>query len=101
MGLATTAIVPEPLCSARSKPSRSRVSVKDRAQGRIPAIVFSQSLLDKKPSNRSRGVEVVIMGKTRPAVLSAFKMVDLIGNGGIVFEVSPGVFLQMSNRSPL
>ncbi|XP_048332148.1 endoribonuclease YBEY, chloroplastic isoform X1 [Ziziphus jujuba] len=43
----------------------------------------------------SRGVKVVIAtGKTRPAVISAFKMVDLTGNGGIVSEVSPGVFLQ-------
>lgn len=33
--------------------------------------------------------------QTRPAVLSAFKMVDLTGKGGIVSQVSPGVFLQV------
>ncbi|KAF3446720.1 hypothetical protein FNV43_RR11900 [Rhamnella rubrinervis] len=43
----------------------------------------------------SRGVKVVIAtGKTRQAVLSAFKVVDLTGKGGIVSQVSPGVFLQ-------
>lgn len=31
----------------------SRVSTRDRLQGRIPAVVFSQSLLDKNPSSRS------------------------------------------------
>ncbi|CAK7337623.1 unnamed protein product [Dovyalis caffra] len=30
----------------------SRVSARDREQGRIPAVVFAQSLLDKTPSNR-------------------------------------------------
>lgn len=30
----------------------SGVSAKDRVQGRIPAVVFSQSLLDKDPANR-------------------------------------------------
>lgn len=30
----------------------SRVSDRDRQQGRIPAVVFSQSLLDKDPSRR-------------------------------------------------
>lgn len=33
--------------------------------------------------------------QTRPAVFSAFKMVDLTGKGGIVSQVSPGVFLQV------
>ncbi|EEF40008.1 50S ribosomal protein L25 [Ricinus communis] len=31
----------------------SRVAARDRAQGRIPAVVFSQSLLDKNPNSRS------------------------------------------------
>ncbi|XP_039001074.1 50S ribosomal protein L25-like [Hibiscus syriacus] len=31
----------------------SRISSRDRAQGRIPAVVFSQGLLEKNPSNRS------------------------------------------------
>ncbi|EXC24868.1 hypothetical protein L484_013235 [Morus notabilis] len=31
----------------------SRVAARDRAQGRIPAVVFSQSLLEKNPSHRS------------------------------------------------
>ncbi|KAF3438911.1 hypothetical protein FNV43_RR17186 [Rhamnella rubrinervis] len=30
----------------------SRVSMRDRAQGRIPAVVFSQDILEKSPSNR-------------------------------------------------
>ncbi|KAK9273734.1 hypothetical protein L1049_018544 [Liquidambar formosana] len=43
----------------------------------------------------SRGVKVVIAtGKTRPAAISAMKMVDLAGRDGIVSEFSPGVFLQ-------
>ncbi|EOX91329.1 hypothetical protein QUC31_003065 [Theobroma cacao] len=31
----------------------NRVSTRDRAQGRIPAVVFSQGLLEKSPANRS------------------------------------------------
>ena len=31
----------------------SRVSSRDRAQGRIPIVVFSQGLLEKNPANRS------------------------------------------------
>ncbi|CAN0864242.1 50S ribosomal protein L25 [Linum grandiflorum] len=31
----------------------SRVADRDRAQGRIPAVVFSQSILDKNPNSRS------------------------------------------------
>lgn len=43
----------------------------------------------------SRGVKVVIAtGKTRPAVLNIFKMVNLAGKDGIVSELSPGVFVQ-------
>lgn len=43
----------------------------------------------------SRGVKVVIAtGKTRPAVISALKMVDLAGKDGIISAFSPGVFLQ-------
>ncbi|GFZ17183.1 haloacid dehalogenase-like hydrolase family protein [Actinidia rufa] len=43
----------------------------------------------------SRGVKVVIAtGKTRPAVISALKMVELAGKDGIISEFSPGVFLQ-------
>ncbi|KAJ0986456.1 hypothetical protein J5N97_004812 [Dioscorea zingiberensis] len=45
----------------------------------------------------SRGVNIVIAtGKTRPAVISALKVVGLAGKGGVVSEVSPGVFLQGS-----
>ncbi|CAH9100305.1 unnamed protein product [Cuscuta europaea] len=43
----------------------------------------------------SRGVKVVIAtGKTRPAVISLMKTVDLAGKDGIISEFSPGVFLQ-------
>ncbi|KAL0906121.1 hypothetical protein M5K25_024586 [Dendrobium thyrsiflorum] len=43
----------------------------------------------------SRGVRIVIAtGKSRPAVMRAFKIANLAGNGGIVNESSPGVFLQ-------
>ncbi|XP_042377254.1 endoribonuclease YBEY, chloroplastic-like [Zingiber officinale] len=43
----------------------------------------------------SRGVKVVIAtGKTRPAVISALKMVDLAGKNGVISEFSPGIFLQ-------
>ncbi|XXG45882.1 hypothetical protein AAC387_Pa02g0847 [Persea americana] len=43
----------------------------------------------------SRGVKVIIAtGKSRPAVISALKMVGLAGKDGIVSEFSPGVFLQ-------
>ncbi|KAJ0940163.1 putative sugar-phosphatase [Helianthus annuus] len=43
----------------------------------------------------SRGVKVVIAtGKTRPAVLTLLKSVDLAGKDGIASEYSPGVFIQ-------
>ncbi|KAG9456489.1 hypothetical protein H6P81_000997 [Aristolochia fimbriata] len=43
----------------------------------------------------SRGVKIVIAtGKSRSAVLDAFRMVDLVGKEGVVSESSPGVFLQ-------
>ncbi|XP_076954075.1 endoribonuclease YBEY, chloroplastic-like [Bidens hawaiensis] len=43
----------------------------------------------------SRGVKVVIAtGKTRPAVLTLLKTVDLAGKDGIASEYSPGVFIQ-------
>ncbi|KAK1408146.1 hypothetical protein QVD17_39780 [Tagetes erecta] len=43
----------------------------------------------------SRGVKVVIAtGKTRPAVLTLLKTVDLAGRDGIASEYSPGVFIQ-------
>ncbi|XP_039116451.1 endoribonuclease YBEY, chloroplastic-like isoform X1 [Dioscorea cayenensis subsp. rotundata] len=45
----------------------------------------------------SRGVNIVFAtGKTRPAVISALKVVSLVGKGGVVSEVSPGIFLQGS-----
>ncbi|CAA0810545.1 haloacid dehalogenase-like hydrolase family protein [Striga hermonthica] len=44
----------------------------------------------------SRGVKVVIAtGKTRPAVINIFKMVNLVGKDGIISEFSPGVFVQI------
>lgn len=33
--------------------------------------------------------------QTRPAVISLLKMVDLAGEGGIVSDSSPGVFVQV------
>ncbi|CAL9187207.1 endoribonuclease YBEY, chloroplastic [Musa acuminata AAA Group] len=43
----------------------------------------------------SRGVNIIIAtGKTRPAVISALKMVDLAGKNGVISEFSPGIFLQ-------
>ncbi|KAI7757236.1 hypothetical protein M8C21_023757 [Ambrosia artemisiifolia] len=43
----------------------------------------------------SRGIKVVIAtGKTRPAVLTLLKSVDLAGRDGIASEHSPGVFIQ-------
>ncbi|WOK91452.1 hypothetical protein Cni_G00143 [Canna indica] len=43
----------------------------------------------------SRGVNIVIAtGKTRPAVVSALKMADLVGKDGVMSEFSPGIFLQ-------
>lgn len=43
----------------------------------------------------ARGVKVVIAtGKTRPAVMNIFKMVNLAGKDGIISEFSPGVFVQ-------
>lgn len=33
--------------------SGSRIAARDRSQGRIPAVVFTQNLLDKNPENRS------------------------------------------------
>ncbi|KAM0938214.1 putative sugar-phosphatase [Dioscorea sansibarensis] len=45
----------------------------------------------------SRGVNIVIAtAKTRPAVISTLKVVSLVGKGGVVSEVSPGIFLQGS-----
>ncbi|KAH6783156.1 haloacid dehalogenase-like hydrolase family protein [Perilla frutescens var. hirtella] len=43
----------------------------------------------------TRGVKIVIAtGKTRPAVMNIFKMVNLAGKDGIISEFSPGVFVQ-------
>ncbi|KAJ3670941.1 hypothetical protein LUZ60_008367 [Juncus effusus] len=43
----------------------------------------------------SRGVKIIIAtGKTRPAVIKAFKDFDLVGKNGVVSASSPGVFLQ-------
>ncbi|KAG0492159.1 hypothetical protein HPP92_005557 [Vanilla planifolia] len=43
----------------------------------------------------ARGVKIIIAtGKTRPAVISALKMVGLAGKNGVASEVSPGIFLQ-------
>lgn len=43
----------------------------------------------------SRGLKVVVAtGKTRPAVISALKKVDLVGRDGIISEFAPGVFIQ-------
>ncbi|XP_072995436.1 endoribonuclease YBEY, chloroplastic-like isoform X1 [Typha latifolia] len=43
----------------------------------------------------SRGVNIVVAtGKTRPAVVSALKMVGLTGKSGVMSDVSPGIFLQ-------
>ncbi|XP_039118988.1 endoribonuclease YBEY, chloroplastic-like [Dioscorea cayenensis subsp. rotundata] len=43
----------------------------------------------------SKGVNIVIAtGKTRPAVISALEVVGLAGKGGVVSEISPGIFLQ-------
>ncbi|KAH9761375.1 Endoribonuclease YBEY [Citrus sinensis] len=44
----------------------------------------------------SRGLKVVVAtGKTRPAVISALKKVDLVGRDGIISEFAPGVFIQV------
>ncbi|XP_039003644.1 50S ribosomal protein L25-like [Hibiscus syriacus] len=51
----------------------SRISSRDRAQGRIPAVVFSQGLLEKNPSNRSPSRKQLLTteGKQiRPIIMS-------------------------------
>ncbi|KAL8463512.1 hypothetical protein ACS0TY_034239 [Phlomoides rotata] len=43
----------------------------------------------------SRGVKVVIAtGKTRPTVMNILNMVNLTGKDGIIYKLSPGVFVQ-------
>ncbi|XP_015890040.2 uncharacterized protein LOC107424700 isoform X2 [Ziziphus jujuba] len=54
----------------------SGVSVKDRAQGRIPAVVFSQSLLDKNPSNRSASKKHLVTTE-RKQIQAILKSVQL------------------------
>ncbi|KAI3468172.1 hypothetical protein Pfo_024835 [Paulownia fortunei] len=56
---------------------------------------ISLSTVEALKEASSRGVKVVIAtGKTRPAVMNIFKMVNLAGKDGIISEFSPGVFVQ-------
>ncbi|MBA0592082.1 hypothetical protein Gorai_009069 [Gossypium raimondii] len=54
----------------------SRISSRDRAQGRIPAVVFSQGLLEKNPSNRSPSRKQILTTE-RKQIRSIIKSVQL------------------------
>ncbi|KAF5752919.1 Ribosomal protein L25/Gln-tRNA synthetase anti-codon-binding domain [Tripterygium wilfordii] len=54
----------------------NRVSARDRAQGRIPAVVFAQILLDKNPSSRSLSRKQLLTSE-RKQIQCILKSVDL------------------------
>ncbi|KAF5738201.1 Ribosomal protein L25/Gln-tRNA synthetase anti-codon-binding domain [Tripterygium wilfordii] len=54
----------------------NRVSARDRAQGRIPAVVFAQSLLEKNPSSRSLSRKQLLTTE-RKQIQSILKSVEL------------------------
>ncbi|TYI50055.1 hypothetical protein E1A91_D12G075800v1 [Gossypium mustelinum] len=54
----------------------SRISSRDRAQGRIPAVVFSQGLLEKNRSNRSPSRKQILTTE-RKQIRSIIKSVQL------------------------
>ncbi|KAJ9177218.1 hypothetical protein P3X46_012457 [Hevea brasiliensis] len=54
----------------------SRVSARDRAQGRIPAVVFSQNLFDKNPSSSSISRKQLLTTE-RKQIHSILKSVEL------------------------
>ncbi|GMN29958.1 hypothetical protein TIFTF001_002634 [Ficus carica] len=54
----------------------SRISARDRTQGRIPAVVFSQSLLEKNPSHRSSAKKHLLTTE-RKQIQSIVKSVEL------------------------
>lgn len=54
----------------------SRISARDRAQGRIPAVVFSQSLLEKNHSHRSSAKKHLLTTE-RKQIQSIVKSVEL------------------------
>ncbi|CAN1814729.1 hypothetical protein LINPERHAP1_LOCUS27211 [Linum perenne] len=53
----------------------SRVADRDRAQGRIPAVVFSQSILDKNPNSRSPSRKRLVTTEKKQ-ILSILKSLD-------------------------
>ncbi|GKU94685.1 hypothetical protein SLEP1_g8139 [Rubroshorea leprosula] len=56
--------------------SGSRISRRDRDQGRIPAVVFSQNLLDKDPYNRSLARKQLLTTE-RKQIKAVLKSVEL------------------------
>ncbi|KAH7511545.1 hypothetical protein JRO89_XSUnG0191600 [Xanthoceras sorbifolium] len=54
----------------------SRIAARDRAQGRIPAVVFSQNLLDKNPENRSPSRKQLLTTE-RKQIQAILKSVEL------------------------
>ncbi|XP_065876598.1 uncharacterized protein [Euphorbia lathyris] len=53
-----------------------RVAARDRAQGRIPAVVFSQGILDKNPSSQSASKKQLLTTE-RKQIQSLLKSVEL------------------------
>ncbi|XP_022741328.1 uncharacterized protein LOC111292941 isoform X2 [Durio zibethinus] len=74
-----------------------RISSRDRAQGRIPAVVFSQGLLEKNPTNRSpsrkelltterKQIQTIIKSVQLPFFCSTtFQLQIRAGSGSSVF----------------
>ncbi|KAF4401869.1 hypothetical protein CsatB_024400 [Cannabis sativa] len=54
----------------------ARISARDREQGRIPTVVFSQSLLEKDPNNRSESKKLLLTTEKKQ-IQAIVKSVDL------------------------
>ncbi|GAV86877.1 hypothetical protein CFOL_v3_30303 [Cephalotus follicularis] len=54
----------------------SRIAARDRAQGRIPAVVFAQNLLDKNPHNRTLSKKQILTTE-RKQIKSILDSVEL------------------------
>ena len=55
----------------------TRISSRDRAQGRIPAVVFSQTLLEKDPNSRFLDSKKHLLTTERKQIQSIVKSVQL------------------------
>ncbi|KAK4802558.1 hypothetical protein SAY86_000761 [Trapa natans] len=55
----------------------NRISARDRAQGRIPAVVFSQSLLEKEPSSMRSSSRKYLLTTEKKQIQAIMKSVQL------------------------